>query len=1049
MRAFLASLALILLTAAPAAQAAFPLVRGGAQTGAAPCTILSGNPSLSNSTFPSGSASGTVVGSIGVSTSGNCAGLTDTLSISGTDAASFSLSATSPPANLTTVGVLSGGPYHINLVSTWTGGPVTGSPATTAQTITATAAGSIALTRTFNNPTAVNTNTLTNAFWTVGYPFKAGEIPTGKIVSGCTLGGSSVPCSLIARKLAANGDVEWGQLLVDFTGISLPASGTASLVLTSATGSWSSTTSCTNSRWEALGDTVTLSNLTVPSGAPTGTDITGSGTWTATFDGGATNTIETYGSSPQGLFVQVVAAFTSAGVTHRNLRAVMDYWVTEDGAGACASTPIESWGPFIEDVILHPGGANSTISSFSYDAAFDRGVTKIRDCATASAYCGTTTPAYAIADLHRADGQGDWTASDPGIYVTQDYTAVAATKRAPPFAPGITYAGGFVSDSASATAVNTSTSILTLASQKALFAAGGCTTCRPVTVEFTGVGSLTGVSTGVVYWAVREANNQISLYDNLADALVNGVTGKIALGGSIGSGVTLENDAGPGSTGQFYLSMGDTGGRPDISLTTEWGAAYLVGNTQAWQRLGRVMAYTQASIPIFGIDATATTTGQLDSFADSTNTPAGMTSRVNDNYGAAITPSSDINGGTVPKGGTGGYTFDNAHNPNATYVVWLMEGTPILRDILVGYGEGVLAVSASINRRNLQIPGGALYNGAFSCTQLGTAMRAAGWQTRNVANAAMAATQGSAEETYFRNLLTVSTAECAAWAAYKPAAYSTSGMIWMDEGVGGSPNTMQWQEVEGFMESFAGIGLAWADLLQGDYIAGLGTQATFISGLFDHFYGTGGCPYMATAYVFGPGLADKGSAIPGSYVSTWSEVGVNGGAGGTINLSSASPTITLVSKQPWTLVAGDGFRMTNSDTGGNNGQTTPTPPSPFVTNTDYYIGNPTGSVGQSNTTIQLYDTQAHAIAGGATGLLQAATSVTGVNGYTIPFQVTCPASGTIGSGGTDPGGYPMQSITPTAMLVELGILALADYTTARTTFTGSCTTEMDFCMAPP
>ena len=1008
------------------------------------CTISAGSPTLSNNTFPSGAASGTVVGSVGVSTSGNCAGLTDTLTITGTDAASFALSATAPPANLTTVGVLSAGPYHINLVSTWTGGTVSGSPATTAQTITATAAGQVALTRTFNNPTAVNTNTLTNAFWTMGYPFKAGEIPTGKIVSGCTLGGSSVPCSLIARKLAANGDVEWGQLLVDFTGISLPAAGTASLVLSTATGSWSSTTSCANSRWEALSDAVTLSNLTVPAGAPTGTDITGSGTWVATFDGGATNTIETYGSSPQGLYVQVIAAFTSAGITHRNLRAVMDYWVTEDGAGNCAVTPIESWGPFIENVILHPGAVNSTISAFLYDAAFDRGATKVRDCSTALAYCGLTTPAFAEGNANRPDAQGDWTASDPGIYVTQDYTAVVATKRAPPFAAGVVYAGGLIQLNTGITSVSGAVFTFSASSSKGIFDASGGN-YYPSAVEFTTIGSLTGVSLNTVYWAVRESNTTLSLYDTLAHALSNGATGLITPAGSIGSGVTLEIDSAPGTTGQFALDMQVPGGRPDISLTSEWGAAYLVGNTQAWQRLGRVMSYDQASIPVFGADATATTQQQLISFVDSANTPAGMTSRTNDNYGGGGTPSSDINGGATPKGGQGGYIYDNAHNPSPAYLVWLLEGGPFLRDVLIGFGEGSLAASYSINRRNLQIPGGALYNGAFSCTQLGTAMRAAGWVTRNVVSAAMAATQGSAEEAYFRNLLTVSTAECAAWTTYLPAAYQTTGFIYMNQTVGGSPNTIGNTVVEGFMESFAAIGLAWGDLLQGDYVAGLGTQSTYISGWLDHFYGAGGCPYFSTAYEFGPGLSDPGAAIPGNYVSTWGEVGIDSGVGAIMNLSSSSPTVTLIpaTKMPWTLTPGDGIRFTLDNTNGNG--TVPAPPAPFVTQTDYYIGNPN----QAAKTFELYDTSAHAIAGGSTGLLQAAATMNGASGWTIPLQVGCPATGTISGSGSDPGGYVMQSLTPTAMLVELGILPVADYNNVKALFTGSCTTEMDFCMAPP
>lgn len=91
--------------------------------------------SLSGNTFTPGAASGTVVGAISVSMSSGS--FTGTLSITGTDAASFQLSSTSLPSNLETNGVLCGSPpctYHINIVATQPS--ASNSPFTQAETIT-------------------------------------------------------------------------------------------------------------------------------------------------------------------------------------------------------------------------------------------------------------------------------------------------------------------------------------------------------------------------------------------------------------------------------------------------------------------------------------------------------------------------------------------------------------------------------------------------------------------------------------------------------------------------------------------------------------------------------------------------------------------------------------------------------------------------------------------------------------------------------------------------------------------------------------------------
>lgn len=79
------------------------------------CTIT--NITLSNASFTGGASSGTVVGAISVPASG-CT-FSGTLSLGGTDAASFQLSSTSLPSNLETNGVVGVGSYSISLTATY------------------------------------------------------------------------------------------------------------------------------------------------------------------------------------------------------------------------------------------------------------------------------------------------------------------------------------------------------------------------------------------------------------------------------------------------------------------------------------------------------------------------------------------------------------------------------------------------------------------------------------------------------------------------------------------------------------------------------------------------------------------------------------------------------------------------------------------------------------------------------------------------------------------------------------------------------------------
>lgn len=948
----------------------------------------------------------------------------------------------------------------------------------------------VTLSRTLNNPGGSSTGSV--AFWMMGYPFKDGDIPSGDHIDHCALGGTTVPCALGARKIAADGSIEWGDLFVDFSAAPISGSSNATLQVYAASGSWPGGSGFSNSFYTSLTDKVALASMT-NAASFTYPDTAGSGAWNANFNGDPTNTIETVADTPEGMLIEVTAAFvdnTALSVTatwlagtetfvatnsytvgdqillnsspavgctiatqsgtgftcaiasnpgtvttvtpfHRNLTAVMDYWQTKELSGSAG--PTESWGPFIRNTLLHPSvSALSTLTAFSDNATFSRGGSTIRS------YNGLTTPALGVGVMMRPDAQGDWTADDPGIWVSQNYTTVVSTGKVPPFAPGVSYTGGAIYANTAVSSI--SGAVWTVAYQTAIFNTQ-VDAYYPSAVEVTATTLPTGISANTVYWAVNEGTNELSLYDTLAHALANGSTGLITPSSS-GSGVVLEIAEAPGTTGQFDLNMGDTGSRPDISLTTEWGAAYLVGNTQAWQRLGRIIAYDTASNPVFGIDGA---TGKILSLIDPGHTPTGMTAYPSDYYAPNGEYSSDINGGNSPAGGTGGWNWGGSaadHIPNSIYVPWLMEGVPFLRDLLIGQGNEALATNAYLPQRNIVVSG-TTYYGSTACTVNGSVTRRNAWDTRDEIEAAMAATNGSAEETYFRNVLTSSLAECAAYESYKGANYQNNGLIYYDEqDYPPASNPIGSQQLRTFMETYLAAVLPYGVLLEGDYVGGLATQAAFVAKWLNYVYGSGSsyCPYWATAYSISTGTSNWGDPTPGTYISSLADLGISNGEGYTITFSSGNPTLALTGF-PWTLAAGDELRIATYAVDGDAVQGT-APPSPFNGGTDYFVGSPN----QSGLTLQLSATN-----GGSA--ITPTANASGVYTWFVPAVQSCPSSGTFvgGTSGTDV--YLMYQVSGLALMDEIGISgASTAYTNAAARMSATpptqCATEMHWCMAP-
>ncbi len=875
----------------------------------------------------------------------------------------------------------------------------------------------LALVRTVNNVGSGNLNALGSAFWTVGHPFATGEVPTGSIVTA-TLGGTAVPVHAIARKLHADGSLAWAQLLVDMSGISIAAAASADLVLTSTTGSWSSTTSRTNADWTGLVDTVEITNLST-TGTPAA-DMDGAGTWIAAFDGGGTNAIEVYGQGPLGLWVQVVAPFVNGATTHRFLEAVIEYWVCEKADTTLG--PVASRGPFIRNIQAF----KTNPSQFGYDLSWKRNGSVQRS------EIGVPHPSLTIQTLCRIDGQWDWTANDPVVWISQDYTLTRKTKKTPPFADGITYTGdSSIKTSVAITGINTGTGVFTMGDTSSLFGQAQ----RTNAVDFTAASMPTGLTAGLAYWAVRLSGTTIQLYDTLAHALAAGSTGKV-IPSTAGTTVVVRLCLAPTTTGQWVQAMGNPGSQPNISLLTEWGTSYHVANTQAQQRLSRVQAYSFAGIPEWVV-GTTTATGKIPWLVNGTP-PAGMGAGKSTSFwsgAAGGNYSSDIGGGSGPTVGSpalNGWLPGLAHFPSGPFGVWLMEGGTILRDLLLYNGNRGVANFIYLPSRNMVISG-TTYYGQCGWNEVPFSARASAWSLRDVAYAAFAAGQGSDEETYFLTVLQKNCDGFNAYKTFKGADYSAMGLVYYaEQDYPPGTHNIDSSTTENFMQMYMQSAWGFASMLIGDRVTDVNAVADFTAVFLDLLYNSTLSPYFATAYTIGIGASDYNAANPGVYFGTTvSRFGINT-AGDNIFFAYAngSADITWSNADPYlTPLVNDKFRPQNyANLQNGTGGVSSAAPTPFSDGTDYFVV----AVNSGAKTFQV-----SATSGGIP--ITAGATVARSGGFFMPAAQSPPGTGDATGTSTSGDGYPAWQKAGIAIHAVRGATGMSTALT-KSRFTGNYNT---------
>lgn len=684
-------------------------------------------------------------------------------------------------------------------------------------------------------------------------------------------------------------------------------------------------------------------------GSASAADLDGAGTWIATFDAGSTNIIWPYGSGALGLRRRVTAPFYNGATKHRFLMAVMEYWCTQKADGSLG--PIMSIGPIIENCLPFKADFNQ----FNYDLAFKRNGVVVRS-EVGVPHCGLSKMA-----LTRYDGQGDWTANDPAVYVTQDYGLLGKTLKLPFWKPGIgpTYTGTpGIYPTTVISSINASTGVFTASGGNAalfspIFLGDAHNSKYPSAMSFIATGGSMPTSLSAEpasYWGLWIDANTFYVYDTLAHAMTGGATGRV-IPSAIPGGVTLTARLAvkPSTVGKIYQAQGNAGSRADIAYIPEWHVAWTVAgvNPQDWQRNGRIQTFAWLGAPVWALHDDDTVDGKphILSCLTTALTPTSLRpSRTT----AKIDPAAfstgggvGINGGWGPYGGKNVWSVEPSHMTNPTYVNWLLEGGAINQQIAVEQGARAIYSDSGTARRNATIYGTA-YTGLSFVLYQNVDSRQAAWTMASVAFGAFAAAQGSDEETLLRNIIQNNVSAFNSYLSHKSADYLATGSAQYYE-ASYPPETatkiLQGPGEATFMWDFSGCVWPYAANLVGDFITGMTDASAYMAKRWINAY-TGSRGWYASPYRAQFCISESQSALPAAFVTDVASVGVSAGsfaawtmdlADGTIHLNTAGLLTTI------TLANGDKIRPCNYQNQGG-GDLQPWP-APFTDETDYFVVN--------------------------------------------------------------------------------------------------------------
>lgn len=673
-----------------------------------PSIILTGV-TLSNNTFPSGASSGTVVGAISVQATGGS--FSGSLSLTGTDAASFQISG----SNLETQGVLSGGPYSINIVATQSGAG--GSPFTQPETITATSPLASLFQVSLVNTSGSTVTTVLSPV--MGLQFKKGDVPTWPAFTRDD-DSSVCPYSQGLRRNWSDGSIK--HLTVRFR-CSGTIAGSATLKVNVAAG---------GSQPSASARTTTeLSNALI---GMTGVGVINlSGTWTSTLSDGIASAFKWIdGDAGAGWIVDT--DFKQSGVAHGQLKARYYTMLTTDNSGNLGGieflprvwqplydndTPAKDWRAFSSLSIQHGAGPTTINIPWPYNT------TNFTHVAGSSSTLATTSANYYTGAIDSAGGYGvapvvlTTTGTLPtGLNTGQLYFARNTSGSTNVILTANSPASVFITETGAGTGVHTMTPVMAVMHFGTIFGATQDATWNYIQSG----GSLAAAPTlratrDPTYW---QSTRVIPPWD-------------LSLIGSVADNPSWAYNWNPVTSGFIGLGTPTTGERADIGPFNGYSARHFYNQTAANEKMIRTIGLAAAMMDY-----------QLRDTSKFAPVNVGNSTISYTNFGtskgATLTWGGDHNAGfnwgfTIPPLNNKSLAFYSNlydHMPAMTYYAYLWAGTPDYLDLVIEMGNGAIMVNEP-QYRNPTLPA----PGAKSvATNFMSQVRSVGWALRDLVSAA-------------------------------------------------------------------------------------------------------------------------------------------------------------------------------------------------------------------------------------------------------------------------------------------------------------------------
>ena len=299
--------------------------------------------------------------------------------------------------------------------------------------------------------------------------------------------------------------------------------------------------------------------------------------------------------------------------------------------------------------------------------------------------------------------------------------------------------------------------------------------------------------------------------------------------------------------------MPATGGRADIGFTTEINSAWLITQNIQAANYALDQASAAGAVPWNMWDSAHNSWLSVDNYPLLWTDPRGGTGTPGNPNSTGLTQQSD---------GISGWTLDSAHQPDLSYVPYLLTGQRWILDNL--------QAQAAWNVVNQWTD---VRGETHDLVVVGNQVRGAAWALRQIDEAAWASPDGSAAKAYFTDVSNHNWAwlvsQIPIWTAEQGEAHG-----WVP-GVYGIAGAMPpWQQ-----DYFAFTAIAAAKRGNADALTFLQWQANFLVGRFTHG-AEGFAPHDGAAYLIA--ISDPITGVP---YTTWAQIGAEtlarGGSNGT------------------------------------------------------------------------------------------------------------------------------------------------------------------------